>query len=90
MSVTYGYGRFYLLDKGMTPIDALNESNKATYGKKWNIFLSKFLFSLIVTVAVLVFSYFSPFLAIIPILLFVPINMGIDAYIYSKLSKENS
>lgn len=89
MSIAYGYSIYFLIDKDLTPSDALNISNKRTYGHKWSIFLSKFGFIIIAELIAYLFAYLWAPLALIPILLILPIILGMEAHIYSQISDGN-
>ncbi|MFK8037734.1 MAG: hypothetical protein AB8B74_05550 [Crocinitomicaceae bacterium] len=86
MRIAYGYSIYFFIDKEITPTEALNISNKRTYGHKWNIFLAKFGFMIAAFIVAYVFSLILPILAVIPMILIMPILLGIDAYIYSQIS----
>jgi uncharacterized membrane protein len=93
MSLTYSMGVYIVLDKHIEPSKALSMSNKMTYGNKWTIFLSRLsvyapflLFGLILRVAPSLFGVVG-FLIFIYMIVMIPIMLGIDAYIYSQLSK---
>lgn len=97
ISIAYGQGFFLLLDKHVSPIEALALSNKITYGKKWTIFGAQLLLG-IVTVAVsliiLVAIYpgdteewrlYAMFFTLLCFLVF-PCGLAAQAYIYRVLS----
>jgi len=86
MSIAYGYSIYFLIDKEMTPTDALNLSNKRTYGHKWSIFLAKFAFIIAAYIVGFILSYIWAPLMIIPLLLIWPITLGMEAHIYSQIS----
>jgi hypothetical protein len=86
MSIAYGYSVYFLIDKEETPTSALSLSNKSTYDYKWNIFLVKLIFVLLIFILAFVLSKISPVLTIIPTLIGTPIFLGIDAYIYGVIS----
>lgn len=85
MSIAYGYSIYILIDKEITPTEALNLSNKKTYGHKWSIFLAKFIFIIGAELVAFLFMKIHPILGLIPMILVVPIVMGMDAYIYSQI-----
>ncbi len=45
-----------VINKGMSPIEALNASYKATYGSKWTIFFSYLVLGIIIFVVYLIFA----------------------------------
>jgi hypothetical protein len=90
MGITFGYGKYFLLDKEVSPTEALKMSNKATYGHKWNIFLSKFVLIiglyLVMFICMLISPTFGMIIAFIASLMLFPIMLGMDAYIYKEIS----
>jgi len=40
IAIAWMLAPIFVIDKGMTPTDAISKSNNVTYGKKWIIFLS--------------------------------------------------
>ena len=89
MSIAYGYSIYFLIDREISPTDALNLSNKRTYGHKWSIFIAKFVFILAAELVAFLFAYIWGPLALIPILLILPIVLGMEAHIYSQIRDEN-
>ena len=47
LSIMYSLALYIMLDKDVTPMKALELSNKATYGFKWKIFAITFLFAIV-------------------------------------------
>ncbi|MFK8045609.1 MAG: hypothetical protein AB8B72_08940 [Crocinitomicaceae bacterium] len=86
MSIAYGYSIYFLIDKEMTPTDALNLSNKRTYGHKWSIFLAKFAFIIVAQIVGYILAMIWGPLMLIPLLLVMPIVLGMEAHIYSQIS----
>ena len=86
MSLAYGYSIYFLIDKEMTPTDALNLSNKRTYGHKWSIFLAKFGFIIAAQIVGYLLGMIWGPLMLIPLLLIMPIVLGIEAHIYGQIS----
>lgn len=86
MAIAYGYSIYFLIDKEMSPTDALNISNKRTYGHKWNIFIAKVGFVIAAQIVAYVLGLIHPFLMLIPVILIMPILLGMDAHIYSQIS----
>jgi len=77
--LTYSWSLAILLlvDKGLNPMQALNESNSRTYGHKWTIFLSYlvlgvgfFIVNLVISVVIGLFSLALPESLMIIVLLF--------------------
>lgn len=48
MGIAWGFAMYLLIEKEVSPIQALALSDKATFGEKWTIFLIQFLFWLAV------------------------------------------
>jgi len=84
-----------VLDKNMEPTSAIKKSNDITYGHKWMMFLGPLLVWVVLVIVMAIISYIGSlihpvvggFLSLICIILFIPIVMGIQAYIYRELSK---
>ncbi len=89
MNIAYGYSIYFLIDKELTPTEALNLSNKRTYGHKWSIFLSKFIFMIVAYLVAFLFIYIWEPLGLIPMLLVMPIILGMEAHIYGQICDEN-
>ena len=69
---------YFVVDKGMDPLEALKKSWAATRGAKWNLFLFGLLLGLINMLG---------FLALMVGLLFtLPLSMVAMAYVYRKLA----
>ena len=98
LSYSWSMALLLLVDKGINPMQALHESNKLTYGHKWNIFFIK----LIILIGFLVlwillpigsFGYiinfglapFSLLFILIVLMLYCPIQLGVMAMIYKTL-----
>lgn len=88
IAISWSLSVYILLDKGVSPSDAMVQSNKATFGHKWTIFLS----SLVLSIAYLVLVYlfgklggFGSFLIFIVAILYQSINMGCQTIIYKRL-----
>jgi len=57
ISIAWMLAPLFVIDKGLTPIDAISRSNKITYGKKWTIFGAMFVLYLLGIIAVAIGSY---------------------------------
>jgi uncharacterized BrkB/YihY/UPF0761 family membrane protein len=108
---TWSLAILLLVDKGLNPMQALNESNVRTYGHKLTIFLSYLILGILYFVLSSIIplltgditstfdllsgaNYYNssplqPFLQILIMLLYYPIQMGITAEIYRKLCSDN-
>ena len=91
ISIAWSMAIYLLLDKGMSPMEALMHSNKMTYGYKWNILLSIVAFSIIFMLIFFILKIISivlaSIIAILMTILFLPIVWGMYAYIYAELQK---
>lgn len=76
--VKYSLFAYFIVDKGMGPLEALKESGKATKGTKWDLFLFGLLLGLINIAGFLCF--------IVGLLATIPTSMIAYAYVYRKLS----
>lgn len=91
-----------VVDKEMSPIEAINQSNSMTYGKKWTIFLGRLVLFLVAGIALaialtilgFIFKFLGGFGAFLLSLcyiagmaLFMSIAMASKAYIYGVLTK---
>ena len=92
LSYAWSMALLLLVDKGITPMQALHESNKLTYGHKLNIFLIQ----LIIAIAFLVLWFIGSLginsgpitillSSLIVIMLYYPIQLGVMAMIYKTL-----
>lgn len=82
---------FIMLDKGISPSEALVQSNKATYGYKWTIFFIYAILGISFALIAPIFL-FIPFLGILLylalIILFVVVNLGCSAVVYRNLTAD--
>lgn len=78
------------VDRGTGPIESLRTSNKLTYGHKMTIFLALAVFGIGIAIIVFIVNLISDTLgAIVAIILYLlafPIMLGMQAYIYGKLT----
>ncbi|MDR0657465.1 MAG: hypothetical protein LBG18_00770 [Mediterranea sp.] len=86
---------YILLDKGVSPSEALIQSNNATYGYKWTIFFVNLIMVVIfyvllyVLLSIFVFNEnIGIFLAVVLYLLLIVISQGCSAAIYKGLTKD--
>lgn len=56
ISIGWSLSIYILLDKGISPSDALIQSNKATYGYKWTIFFVQFILGIISLLMIFILS----------------------------------
>jgi len=96
ISIAWSQAIYLLIDRNMSPTEALVASNKITYGKKWTIFFSYLILTVVILIAIFIlfkiFSFISEGLAavvaVVAYLVFAVILVGANAYIYGELSKE--
>jgi hypothetical protein len=91
LAISWSLSIYLLLDKGISPTDALVQSNKATYGYKWTIFFVGLILFAVFYALVLIFALI-PFLGILLIIviyfLLIVVAQGCSAVIYRELTKE--
>jgi uncharacterized membrane protein len=90
ISIAWSLGLLTMVDEGVSPLEALTASNKATMGYKWTIFLC----NLALGIAIVIASWIFSFIPIAGVLLTLAVTvaawavvLGMKAYIYSKLSE---
>jgi hypothetical protein len=99
LSTAWSFAPILVLDKEIDPSKAIAESNRLTYGKKWNIFgVRFFLFVLLILITFIVLKIFfkttSPiagvtlFIYIIVVIAIIISGIGAEAYIYKELTKD--
>lgn len=101
ISIAWTYAAVLFVDKDLSAMDALHESNRLTYGHKWRIFGAQFLvafcFQIVIALVQFIFSigevsWLQAIGTIIVVLLTifaVPALVGVDASIYKQLSSGN-
>lgn len=95
ISIGWSLAIYLLLDKGVSPSDALVMSNKATYGYKWTIFgvglVQSLIYGVIYWILLMIFGDSGTFLVILVLILevlFVAFTIGCNAVIYRNLTAE--
>jgi len=93
IAIAWGLAPLLVLDKGVNPIEAIEQSNRLTYGKKATIFWASLL--LIVGLYIILlglmfgFSKIHPMLGLlvsaVGMIVIVAVSMGIQAYVYHVL-----
>ena len=98
ISIAWNYATVLFVDKNMSALDALRESNRITYGNKWRIFGAEFLiaFALGIVVAIIggIFGIgnigwleaIGTIINVILVIFIVPAIFGVDASIYRQLT----
>jgi hypothetical protein len=98
ISIAWNYAVVLFVDKDMSALDALRESNRITYGNKWRIFGAEFLiaFALGIVVAIIgaIFGIgdvkwleaIGTIINVILLIFIIPAVFGVDASIYRQLT----
>jgi hypothetical protein len=98
LAIAWSLALLLVVGKELNPLEAMNESNKLTYGKKWTIFGGELILLIIVFVVTGLFAYLGEvihgfagviFYIIAVILYFISASImtGAQATIYEKLVK---
>jgi hypothetical protein len=91
IAISWSLAIYIMLDKGISPSEALIQSNKATYGYKWTIFFAYFILIVVFYALFFIFNYISYVGIVLNILLYlllIVISLGCEAVIYRDLTKE--
>ncbi|HGY57149.1 MAG TPA: hypothetical protein ENK44_15680 [Caldithrix abyssi] len=96
ISIAWGQALYLLIDKNMNPSEALTESNRITYGKKWTIFFGELILALIILAIIMliigilntVSDVLTIIFGVIGYLVYFSIIMAAKGYIYGQLTKE--
>ena len=98
ISVAWNFATVLFVDKDMSALDCLRESNRLTYGNKWRIFGAEFLMGLALGVICGIISglfgigdinwlqAIGTILSVILIIFMVPAIYGVEASIYRQLT----
>lgn len=98
ISIAWNFASVLFVDKDMSALDALRESNRLTYGNKWRIFGSEFLAGLAIVIVVAIIAglfgignigwleTIGAIIYVILIIFAVPALYGIEASIYRQLT----
>jgi hypothetical protein len=82
LSLAWSLGVLLVVDKNMNANAALNTSNKLTYGYKWIMFGA----SIVLVLPIFIFGLIHPILVLLYMLLYMPFNLGLKAYVYGQLA----
>lgn len=100
IAVAWNFAVVLFVDKDLSAIDALHESNRITYGNKWRIFWITMLFVILIYVVVGIIMGIclaiggdaaiavGTVLTVIVVIFCVPVAMGLDASMYRQLTEE--
>ena len=102
LTIAWGQSMYILIDKDLTPLQAIKMSNSITYGEKLTIFfgyISLFLIFLILSLLIALIAtlfiniglvYFVPAIAFAAYIFAFTVMVASAIYIYSELSKKNN
>lgn len=100
ISVAWSFATVLFVDKDMSALDSLRESNRLTYGNKWRIFGAEFLIVLCLQIVVgivqLIFNIgdiswlqaIGTILVLVIVVFAVPAIYGVEASIYRQLTTD--
>ena len=86
LSIAYSLSTLLVIDKGKGVSEALNLSNKLTYGNKWTIFFANLAIGLVVIILFWILSKIWYVLGILVLLLAFPLYLGFKANVYGQLA----
>ncbi len=89
LSLAWSLGILLVVDKGLNANEALNLSNKLTYGYKWIMFGAQ----VVLVLPLCIFSLLSPSISlalssIYYLIVLIPVSLGLTAYIYGQLASD--
>lgn len=80
-SIKYQWYSYFIVDKGMSPVEALKESAEITNGIKWDLFILNLSVVLVMLLGILALG--------IGFLVAMPVTLVATAYVYRKISKSS-
>lgn len=98
ISIAFGFAAVLFVDKNLSSLESLRESNRLTYGNKWRIFWAEFLVAFLLGIVVgIINALFSighigwletigTIIGIILVVFAVPAIYGVEASIYRQLT----
>ena len=101
ISIAWTYALVLFVDKNMSALDSLRESNRLTYGNKWRIFAAQFLvaFCLQIVIAIIQALFnigdaswldaIGTIIVVALVIFTIPALIGVDASIYKQLTTGN-
>ena len=96
ISIGWSQALYLMIDKEISPSDALIQSNKITYGYKWTIFGVSFVLYMVLMVALWLLTFLfgmiklafvGTILSVVLLAAYMVINLGCQAVIYRNLSR---
>jgi len=91
IAIAWSLAILLLIDKKLNPMEALSASNKATMGYKWIIFLAQLILWVVVLILFWAFGkipLIGHVLGFIVYIIAMLISLGMNAFVYKKLCKE--
>lgn len=91
--ISWSLAIFIMIDKEISPSEALIQSNKATYGYKWTIFFTNLAVTIPFLILISLFiriPFLGPILSFCLILILLVTTLGCTAVIYKNLTTEKS
>ena len=101
ISIAWTYALVLFVDKNLSALDSLRESNRLTYGNKWRIFAAQFLvaFCLQIVIAIIQALFnigdaswldaIGTIIVVALVIFTIPALIGVDASIYKQLTTGN-
>lgn len=98
ISIAFGFASVLFVDKNMSAMEALRESNRITYGNKWRIFGAEFALAFCLMIACAIISAIfgighigwleaiGKVIVVLLILFVIPAIYGVEASIYKQLT----
>lgn len=100
IAIAWSFAVVLFVDKDMSAIDSLRESNRLTYGNKWRIFLAEFLLAIVLSIALTIVSCLfgigkvhwlmaiGSVINVVIIVFAIPAIYGVEASIYKQLTTD--
>ena len=92
IAIGWSLAIYLMIDKGISPTEAMIQSNKATYGYKGTIFLVSLVVGIVMFILMAIFAlipFIGILLSLIAMLCFMVVNLGCSAVIYRDLTKDS-
>ena len=98
ISIAFGFAAVLFVDKDMSALEALRESNRITFGNKWRIFFTQLVLCICLFIAVAIIDAIfgigevqwlesiGTIINVLIILFFIPALYGVEASIYKQLT----
>ena len=98
ISIAFSFAAVLFVDKNMSALEALRESNRITFGNKWRIFFTQLVLCICLFIAVAIIDAIfgigevqwlesiGSIINVLIILFFIPALYGVDASIYKQLT----